>query len=51
MKVRRRKETQFYLFIYSLFNDQVSSIEYTESLAGRLGNNEFGRMWKEAIVS
>jgi hypothetical protein len=39
-----------YLFICSLFNDEVSSLEYTESAAGWLGNNEFGRMWKEAIV-
>jgi hypothetical protein len=39
------------LFIHCLFNEETSSLEHTASAAGRIGNKEFGRMWKEAIVS
>jgi hypothetical protein len=45
-----KKKRNTILFIYSPFNDEVSSLEHTNSAAGRLGNNEFGRMWKEATV-
>jgi hypothetical protein len=46
-----KKKKNTILFIYCLFNDEASSLEHTASAAGWLGNNEFGRMWKEAIVS
>ena len=38
-----KKKRNTILFIYSLFNDEFSSLEYTESAAGRLENNEFSR--------
>jgi hypothetical protein len=49
IKVRATWETMAYLFIYSLFNNNVSSSDYTAP--GRLMNNELAKLWKKATVA
>jgi hypothetical protein len=37
-------DTLFFVFLYDLFNDALSSLEYRKA-----GNNELENMWKEAV--
>jgi hypothetical protein len=40
----------FYLFICGLFNDIVSSSDYIMSNDRAIMNNEWDRIWKEAVA-
>jgi hypothetical protein len=51
MKLLQGENHKAKIFIYGLFNDAVSNLDYLLPKVRKTMNNEQERMWKEAFVA